>query len=101
MATVSEGHVCGRPDFISASHVPRKLIRQKGLASRIDQMWYLEPKWLRCLKAMDPEDLILSQPTAKCKEIFGQIELTLGHLLDHPKAVRTMLARAAAHGVRP
>ena len=20
---------------------------QKGLASRIDQMWYLEPKWLR------------------------------------------------------
>ena len=25
--------------------IPRRW--QKGLASRIDQMWYLEPKWLR------------------------------------------------------
>ena len=26
---------------------------QKGLARRIDQMWYLEPKWLRCSNGAD------------------------------------------------
>ena len=51
-----------RIENLSASRAAGQLITQKGLASRIDQMWYLEPKWLRCLKALDPEDLILSQP---------------------------------------
>ena len=31
---------------------------QKGLASRIDQMWYLEPKWLRYLIWSNPKLLI-------------------------------------------
>ena len=33
---------------------------QKGLASRIDQMWYLEPKWLRYSTGCDPNPLIFA-----------------------------------------
>ena len=35
--------------WAGSARADNRSAEQKGLARRIDQMWYLEPKWLRCL----------------------------------------------------